>query len=81
LLHKLEQHPDGFKIGHINVGVIMVADDLAFVSQSRQGMQTLFDVAEHNASRRRYLFSETKTKLQVKNQTYQDGNIYLNNTR
>jgi hypothetical protein len=43
-------------------------------------MQTLVDVAEHDTSRRRYLFSETKTKLQVKNQTNQDGNIYLNNT-
>ena len=43
----------------------MVADDLALASCSLHGIKSLINIAEHNASRQRYIFSETKAKLQT----------------
>ena len=65
LLHSLSTHPDGYTIGTTNVGAIMVADDLALASTTRHGLQSLMHIAEHDAATKRYLFSESKTKIQV----------------
>ncbi len=62
LLHKLGSHPCTFKIGSIPTGSIMVADDLALISESNIGMQMLLNEAESDAAKERYLFSTTKTK-------------------
>ena len=67
LLHKLNVQPDGFKLGCTNIGAIMVADDLAIASPTRNGLQTLINVAEQDASRERYSFNEKKTKVQILN--------------
>ena len=40
-LQKLEDHPNGFRVGYINIGAVKVADDLALISPSRSGMQAL----------------------------------------
>ena len=63
LLHRLEQHPDGYKVGSINIGAVMVADDIVLMSHTGPGIQTLISVAEQDVMDRKYLFRETKTKL------------------
>ena len=44
-LHKLGSHPHTFKIGCIPTGSILVADDLALISETNLGMQMLL---KHN---------------------------------
>ena len=51
------------KIGHIHAGAIMVADDLALISNSAHSMQTALKLAETDASRERYNFNINKTKV------------------
>jgi hypothetical protein len=51
-----------YKIGSINTGVVMVADDLALISSSEHSMQQALAVAEIDASRDRYSFNCDKTK-------------------
>ena len=65
LLNKLSQQSDGYTIGSTNVGAIMVADDLALAAKSEKGLQLLVNMAEHDASNKRYIFSTTKTKVQA----------------
>ena len=52
LLRKLEDHPNRFRYGHINISADMVADDLALISPSRYEMQALVNIAEQDASSR-----------------------------
>lgn len=49
-------------IGHINVGAVMVADDLALAAANQEDMQTALSIAELDASRERYIFNTDKTK-------------------
>ena len=63
LLEKLGLSPDGFRIGHIRLGAVMCADDLALISETHAGMQCLVNEAANDASRERFNFSEKKTKL------------------
>ena len=53
LLHRIEPHPDGYKIGCINIGAVMVADDIALISGSRNGIQALVNIAEQDAAERK----------------------------
>ena len=79
ILHKYDDHPDGFKIGTTSVGAVMVADDLALASKTPHGLQALVDIAEYDASTQQYIFSETKTKVQTTNSKKTlDPNIKLN---
>ena len=77
MLNVTSDQAEGFKIGTTNVGAIMVADDLALSSNSKQGLQLLINFAEHDASTKRYVFSTTKTKIQATN-TKEKPNITLN---
>ena len=63
-LNNITCQNEGFKIGAINIGGIMVADNLTLLSTTPQGLQTLITIAEYDAQTRRYIFSETKTRLQ-----------------
>ena len=83
ILSRVSHHQDSFSIGHIKCGSIMVADDLLLASQSKRGIQNLVNEAELDASHERYLFSESKTKVQEINTKYSSKiptleNIQLN---
>lgn len=81
MLNKLSSHPDGYKIGSINTGAIMVADDLTLSSSTPHGIQSLIHVAENDAACHRYLFSDSKTRIQViNNKNPKNRDITLNDT-
>jgi hypothetical protein len=61
LLQRLQKSPGSLSIGHIKLGAVMCADDLALLSENRPGMQMLVDEAACDASRERLKFSDTKT--------------------
>ena len=63
LLEKLASSSGTLRLGHIPVGAIMCADDLALLSDSTLNMQCLVNEAAADASRERFTFSETKTKI------------------
>jgi hypothetical protein len=50
------------KVGHINAGAIMVADDLALAASSDHLMQISLTVAEADAAQERYKYNTDKTK-------------------
>ena len=50
------------KIGTHPINAVMVADDLAIISSSRDTMQQAIKIAENHASQERYLFSDTKNR-------------------
>ena len=61
LLNQLEIEPT-YRLGHLNAGAIMVADDLALASTSSHSMQTAINIAQADAARERYRFNQEKTK-------------------
>ena len=61
LLAQLDSAPS-MKVGHINAGAIMVADDLALAASSDHLMQISLTVAEADAARERYKYNTDKTK-------------------
>ena len=65
LLNKLTSLPDGTHIGSVNTGAIMVADDLTLSSGTQKGLQALVKVAERDSACQRYLFSESKSRVQI----------------
>ena len=50
---KYKTHPDGLRIGHINVGTVMVANDIDLLTNSTDGIQAPISVAECNSTERR----------------------------
>ena len=65
LLNKLTSLPDGSCIGSISTGAIMVADDLTLSASTVKGLQALVSIAENDSACQRYLFSNTKSKIQT----------------
>jgi hypothetical protein len=63
LLHRLKSCPGRLRLGSIDVGALMCADDLALISNSRVGMQLLVNETAVDASQERLKFSETKTVM------------------
>ena len=61
LLKTLDQK-QSLRIGHLHVGAIMVADDLARLSIKPSEMQIALNVAELDASRERYRKTMTKPR-------------------
>ena len=61
LLSILDSNPSN-KIGHINTGALMVADDLAITADNNLDLQYGIAIAEHDSSRQRYSFNVDKTK-------------------
>ena len=84
-MRRLSQHPESLTIGSLKAGTIMCADDLALLSASPFGMQSLVNEAEIDASRERYLISETKTKsVTIKPKAFAgklDPGVMLNNAK
>ena len=62
-LNRIRKHPVSYKIGSVSVGIPTVADDNCMIAQSHTGAQTQLLLAEANAARVRYVFSETKSKV------------------
>jgi hypothetical protein len=83
VLNRLEMQPHNFRIGCNPVGAIMVADDLALISNTRQGAQQLVNIAEQDASEGRYTFSTTKTRTMMPKKGRRanrvDPHLHLNN--
>ena len=52
-----------FKIGATSVGIPIVADDNCMIADTHTGTQTQLLMAQDNAARVRYIFSETKSKV------------------
>ena len=50
-------------MGHLHLGAVMVADDLALMSSNRCDMQSSLSIAEHDASREQYKYNTDKTKV------------------
>ena len=59
LLHKSSET----RMGHLHLGAVMVADDLALMSSNRCDMQSSLLIAEHDASSERYKYNTDKTKV------------------
>ena len=78
MLARISSHHDCYKIGTISIGTIMVADDLALCSSSVEGIQNLISEAESDAANQRYLFSESKTKLQNRTRGPMQQPVMLN---
>ena len=49
-------------MGHLHLGAVMVANDLALMSCNRCDMQSNLSVAEQDASRETYKYNTDKTK-------------------
>ena len=62
-LRKVRTHPDSLRIGTIPMGIPTVADDNCMMATSHMAAQTQLLIAQDNASRVRYVFSETKSKV------------------
>ena len=77
VLHQLEANPC-MKIGTIPSGAIMVADDLALMSNSTHSMQQALIIAQQDASRERYTYNVEKTKVISINRK-EKTNLILNN--
>ena len=67
VLNRLERNTSNVKIGSINLGAVMVADDLALMSRDRAGMQIALNIAESDASQERYRFNTEKSKSIIVN--------------
>ena len=80
ILRAVENHPSSLRIGYIDLGAIMVADDLLLATRTQEGMQDLIAIAESDASNEQYKFSEKKTKLMTINQssTLNSNTVVLN---
>ena len=63
LLNQLTVLPDAYKIGTISLGCPTTADDTMMLSKTRMGAQTQMIIAQEDANRHRYSFSEKKTKI------------------
>ena len=63
ILDLLGNHPDGLTIGHLNLGALMVADDLVVNTRTRREMQGLIEMATWDAAKERYTFSKEKTRI------------------
>ena len=81
ILYKIEDHPASLRIGTIRLGGVMVADDLAVMSNTVEGLQQLVFEAECDASRERYTYNIDKTRVQVikEKKSADICNIKLNN--
>jgi len=77
LLKTLDQKPS-LRIGHLHVGAIMVADDLALLSIKPSEMQIALNVAELDASRERYEYNTDKTKVITMNMKNPSSALMLN---
>lgn len=62
VLRQIDNNPT-LKIGCINAGAVMVADDLALAAKTATQMQTVINIATADASRERYKFNVEKTKV------------------
>ena len=62
LLNRLDRQSIN-TLGHVNVGAVMVADDLVLTANNKYDMQVAINIAEHDASRERYKFNPDKTKF------------------
>ena len=77
ILAQQEKNPS-LQIGHLNVGAIMVADDLAVAAYTKREMQTTLLIAGQDASRERYKYTIEKIKTIVVN-TKSSPDFKLNN--
>ena len=66
------------RIGHINAGALMVADDLAIAANSAHDLQHGVSIAELDSRRQRYCFNVDKTKI-VSLNTKETPSCLLNN--
>ena len=72
MLNKISTHSDGFSIGYIKTGSIMVADDIAITSKTPHGLQNLILIAEQDAAhqtRPNYKYQTKKKCLQRSSST------------
>ena len=67
LLDCISEHKLGLHIGSVYCGVVGVADDLLFMSQSREDLHCQLYLQHSYAKRERYKVSETKTKTMLFN--------------
>ena len=64
-LERVRKHPDSLRIGCIPMGIPTVADDNCAMADTHTGAQLQLMLAEQNASRVRYVFSNTKSKVML----------------
>jgi hypothetical protein len=62
-LRKVQKHPTAFNIGCISIGIPTVADDNCLLAKSHTEAQVLLTLAEQNASKDRYIFSTSKSRV------------------
>ena len=67
VLNRLERNTSNMEIGSVNLGAVMVADDLALMSRDRVGMQIALNIAESDASQEGYKFNTEKSKSVILN--------------
>ena len=62
LLEQLHKS-SGTRMGHLHLGAVMVADDLALMSSNRCDMQSSLSIPKRDASKERYKYNTDKTKV------------------
>ena len=67
LLTNIEDSNLGFHIGPTSVAAPACADDIILLSRSSTDLQTMLDIAAHDAAQKRYHFSASKTTTMVLN--------------
>ena len=65
-------------IGHVNVGAIMVADDLAIAAHSESDLQYGVTIATIDSQRQRYNFNNSKTKIVSLNSKHTPSCLLIN---
>ena len=63
MLKTASEQPDAFHIGCTSVGAPTCADDTCMISTTPCGAQTLINIAQEDASKERYEFSQKKTRV------------------
>ena len=62
-LASVRTHPSSLKIGQTSCGIPTVADDNCMLSASHRDAQVQLLMAQTNASKIRYIYSQTKSKV------------------
>ena len=62
-LRRVRLHPNSLRIGRTPAGIPTVADDNCMLASSHNSAQTQLLLAQSNASRVRYIFSEAKSRV------------------
>jgi hypothetical protein len=80
LLTSMEESGVGLHIGSVYAGIPTCADDVTVIASKPEELQTMIAVTENYASRERYCFNSTKTKVLLKHGHKEASNVLEHET-